>query len=111
MTTALATMRTQPELLSELSVLGDFKGLVMGLQPQTSSPSILVLDMGCAEVSLVMKSEYFGSGGYAADDFFGLDANQPMEPPATAGVMNVVSFVSLHCYYSSHVCMQMECLI
>ena len=54
---------------------------------------------------------YFGSGGYAADDFFGLDANQPMEPPATAGVMNVVSFVSLHCYYSSHVCMQMECLI
>jgi hypothetical protein len=64
MTTTLAALRTQPQQLSELSILGDFKGLVMGLQPQTSSPSILVLDMGCAEVSLVMKSEYFGSGGY-----------------------------------------------
>ena len=64
MTTTLSAWRTPPQLLSELSDLGDFKGLVMGLQPETSSPSVLVLDMGCAEVILVMKAEYFGSGGY-----------------------------------------------
>ena len=64
MTTTLSAWRTPPQILSELSDLGDFKGLVMGLQPETSSPSVLVLDMGCAEVILVMKAEYFGSGGY-----------------------------------------------
>jgi type II secretory ATPase GspE/PulE/Tfp pilus assembly ATPase PilB-like protein len=64
MTTTLTPLRATPQILNEVSDLDDFKGLVSGLQPDSSNPPVLVLDLGCAEVSLVMRPEYFGSGGY-----------------------------------------------
>jgi type II secretory ATPase GspE/PulE/Tfp pilus assembly ATPase PilB-like protein len=64
MSVTLAPTRKPPQPLRDLLELEGFKGLVYGVQPQTTTPSVLVLDMGCAEVILVMKAEYFGSGGY-----------------------------------------------
>ena len=50
--------------ISEISEIGEFKGLIMGLYPLTAQPRCVVLDMGCAEVMLVYTQSFLGTGAH-----------------------------------------------
>ena len=50
--------------ISDISEIGEFKGLIRGLYPLNAQPRCLVLDMGCAEVIVIYTQSFLGTGAH-----------------------------------------------
>ena len=53
-------------LLTSIADLGQFKGAVKNIVNSQSLDKCVVLDMGCAEVSILCTKEFYGSGAHTA---------------------------------------------
>ena len=61
---ALASAIATPVKISRLDDLGTFKGVISNTVNITLQKSVLVLDLGCAEVGVVCTSAFYGSSNY-----------------------------------------------
>lgn len=50
--------------IASLSQIAPFKGVVKGIVPIQHEKQVVLLDMGCAELSMVCSREFFGSSAY-----------------------------------------------